>query len=97
MFLLSPASYYIVLYSKNKKGTMKKMSLLVVAAVAFAAAYAQPGGFQRRTVEERVAVIHSESMYPAGWLKFPPHPFFFDPKTCLNALANLHQGGECSE
>ena len=40
---------------------MKKMSLLLIAAVAFAAAYAQPGGgFQRRTVEERVAVIHAK-------------------------------------
>ena len=40
---------------------MKKMSLLAVAIVAFVVAYAQPGtGFQRRTVEERVAVIHAK-------------------------------------
>ena len=40
---------------------MKKLSLLLVAVVAFAAAYAQPGGgFQRRTVEERVAIIHAK-------------------------------------
>jgi periplasmic protein CpxP/Spy len=40
---------------------MKKMSLMLVAIVAFAAAYAQPGGgFQRRTVEERVAIIHAK-------------------------------------
>jgi Skp family chaperone for outer membrane proteins len=39
---------------------MKKMSLLLLAVVAFAAAYAQPGGFQRRTVEERVAIIHAK-------------------------------------
>jgi periplasmic protein CpxP/Spy len=40
---------------------MKKMSLLLVAVVAFATAYAQPGGgFQRRTVEERVAIIHAK-------------------------------------
>jgi periplasmic protein CpxP/Spy len=40
---------------------MKRMSLLLVAVVAFAAAYAQPGGgFQRRTVEERVAIIHAK-------------------------------------
>ena len=38
---------------------MKKISLLLVAVVAFAGAYAQPGGgFQRRTVEERVASVH---------------------------------------
>ena len=37
---------------------MKKMSLLLLAVVAFAGAYAQPGGgFQRRTVEERVASV----------------------------------------
>ena len=37
------------------------MSLMLVAVVAFAAAYAQPGGgFQRRTVEERVAIIHAK-------------------------------------
>ena len=40
---------------------MKKTSLLLLAVVAFAAAYAQPGGgFQRRTVEERVATIHAK-------------------------------------
>ncbi len=37
------------------------MSLMLVAVVAFAAAYAQPGGgFQRRTVEERVAMVHAK-------------------------------------
>jgi hypothetical protein len=40
---------------------MKKMSLMLVAVVVFATAYAQPGGgFQRRTVEERVAIIHAK-------------------------------------
>jgi hypothetical protein len=40
---------------------MKKMSLMLVAVVAFAATYAQPGGgFQRRTVEERVAMVHAK-------------------------------------
>lgn len=40
---------------------MKKMSLLLFATLAFAAAYAQPGGgFQRRTVEERVAMVHAK-------------------------------------
>jgi periplasmic protein CpxP/Spy len=40
---------------------MKKMSLMLVAVIAFAAAYAQPGGgFQRRTVEERVAMVHAK-------------------------------------
>lgn len=40
---------------------MKKMSLFLLAVVAFAAAYAQPGGgFQRRTVEERVAMVHAK-------------------------------------
>ena len=40
---------------------MKKMSLLLLAVVAFAGAYAQPGGgFQRRTVEERVASVHAK-------------------------------------
>jgi periplasmic protein CpxP/Spy len=40
---------------------MKKMSLMLVAIVAFAATYAQPGGgFQRRTVEERVAMVHAK-------------------------------------
>ena len=37
------------------------MSLLLFATLAFAAAYAQPGGgFQRRTVEERVAMVHAK-------------------------------------
>ena len=40
---------------------MKKMSLLLLAVVAFAGVYAQPGGgFQRRTVEERVASVHAK-------------------------------------
>lgn len=40
---------------------MKRMSLLLFATLAFAAAYAQPGGgFQRRTVEERVAMVHAK-------------------------------------
>jgi hypothetical protein len=40
---------------------MKKISLLVVAVVAFLATYAQPGGgFQRQTPEQRVAVIHAK-------------------------------------
>lgn len=37
------------------------MSLLLLAMVAFAVAYTQPGnGFQRRTVEERVATVHAK-------------------------------------
>lgn len=46
----------------NKKNTiMKKISLLMLAVVAFVGAYAQPGGgFQRRTVEERVAMVHAK-------------------------------------
>ena len=37
------------------------MSLLLLAMVAFAAAYTQPGGgFQRRTLEERVAMAHAK-------------------------------------
>lgn len=37
------------------------MSLLLVAVIAFATVYAQPGGgFQRKTVEERVAIVHAK-------------------------------------
>ena len=40
---------------------MKKMSLLLLAMFAFAAAYTQPGGgFQRRTLEEKVAIAHAK-------------------------------------
>ena len=40
---------------------MKKMSLLLLAVFAFAAAYTQPGGgFQRRTLEEKVAIAHAK-------------------------------------
>lgn len=40
---------------------MKKMSLLLLAVVAVATSYAQPGGgFQRQTAEERVAAIHAK-------------------------------------
>jgi hypothetical protein len=40
---------------------MKKMSLLVLAVIAVATSYAQPGGgFQRQTPEERVAAIHAK-------------------------------------
>ena len=40
---------------------MKKMSLLLVGFLAFAAVYAQPGGgFQRQTPEQRVAAIHAK-------------------------------------
>jgi periplasmic protein CpxP/Spy len=40
---------------------MKKMFLMLIGVVAFAAAYAQPGGgFQRKTVEERVAMVHAK-------------------------------------
>jgi hypothetical protein len=40
---------------------MKKMSLLVLALIAVAAVYAQPGGgFQRQTPEQRVAAIHAK-------------------------------------
>ena len=43
------------------KITMKKMFLMLVALVAFSVVYAQPGGgFQRRTVEERVAMVHAK-------------------------------------
>ena len=40
---------------------MKKMSLMLVAMVAFVASYAQGGGgFQRQTPEQRVAAIHAK-------------------------------------
>jgi len=40
---------------------MKKLSLMLLALVALAfTVKAQPGGFQRRTVEERVASIHAK-------------------------------------
>ena len=40
---------------------MKKISLLLMAVVAFTTVYAQPGGgFQRKTVEERVAIVHAK-------------------------------------
>jgi periplasmic protein CpxP/Spy len=40
---------------------MKKILFLFVCATAFSlASYAQPGGFQRRTVEERVASVHQK-------------------------------------
>ena len=40
---------------------MKKMSLLLLASFAFTVTVsAQGGGFQRRTVEERVATIHAK-------------------------------------
>lgn len=40
---------------------MKKILFLFVCAAAFSlASYAQPGGFQRRTVEERVATVHQK-------------------------------------
>jgi len=38
----------------------QKMLLLVGLVVCSLAIQAQPGGFQRRTVEERVAVIHAK-------------------------------------
>ena len=40
---------------------MKKILFLFFCATAIAGAtYAQPGGFQRRTVEERVAMVHQK-------------------------------------
>ncbi len=37
------------------------MSLMLIAVVAFATVCAQPGGgFQRKTVEERVAIVHAK-------------------------------------
>lgn len=40
---------------------MKKMFLMLLAGLAVSATmYAQPGNFQRRTVEERVAMVHSK-------------------------------------
>ena len=54
---------------------MKKMCLFLVAVVAFAATYAQPGqGFQRQTPEERVAVIHQklDSAFSLGAAKLAP-------------------------
>lgn len=39
---------------------MKKIALLLVAVVAFVASQAQGGGFPRRTVEERVAIVHAK-------------------------------------
>ena len=40
-----------------------KQKMLLVLALLFTSSlitYAQPGGFQRRTVEERVAIIHAK-------------------------------------
>ncbi len=39
---------------------MKKLSLLLLAVTAFIGANAQGGGFQRRTIEERVAAVHAK-------------------------------------
>ena len=54
---------------------MKKMCLMLVAVVAFAAQYAQPGnGFQRQTPELRVAAIHAklDSAFSLGAAKLAP-------------------------
>ena len=54
---------------------MKKMCLMLVAVVAFAASYAQPGqGFQRQTPEQRVAAIHAklDSAFTLGAAKLAP-------------------------
>jgi len=54
---------------------MKKMCLMLVAVVAFAASYAQPGnGFQRQTPEQRVAAIHAklDSAFGLGAAKLAP-------------------------
>lgn len=54
---------------------MKKMCLMLVAVVAFAASYAQPGnGFQRQTPEQRVAAIHAklDSAFSLGAAKLAP-------------------------
>ena len=53
---------------------MKKMSFLLVAMVAFVASYAQGGGFQRLTPEQRVAAIHSklDSAFSLGAAKLAP-------------------------
>src|SRR5690349_13044820 len=61
----SPATSVINHFKKLllKICTMKKMYLLLVAFFAITiSALAQPGGggFQRRTVEERVAMIHAK-------------------------------------
>lgn len=40
---------------------MKKMIFLLLTAISLSAAvYAQPGGFQRQTAEERVARLHQK-------------------------------------
>ena len=39
---------------------MKRIMLLLVAIVSFMATYAQGGGFQRQTPEQRVAAIHAK-------------------------------------
>jgi hypothetical protein len=45
----------------NKKILMKQRFLLMLGLVLGSVmSYAQPGGFQRRTVEERVAIIHAK-------------------------------------
>ena len=54
---------------------MKKMCLMLVAVVAFAVSYAQPGnGFQRQTPEQRVATIHAklDSAFSLGAAKLAP-------------------------
>ncbi len=39
---------------------MKKMSLMLLASFALAVTVSAQGGFQRRTVEERVASVHAK-------------------------------------
>lgn len=53
---------------------MKKISFLLVAILAFAASYAQGGGFQRQTPEQRAAAIHSklDSAFNLGPAKLSP-------------------------
>lgn len=53
---------------------MKKISLLLMVVFAAVTTYAQPGGFQRQTPEERVALIHAklDSAFQLGAAKLAP-------------------------
>jgi hypothetical protein len=54
-------SNYSESFFLNKKSSMKKtFVLLATALVITSVSFAQPGGFQRRTPEERAAAIHAK-------------------------------------
>ena len=78
---------------------MKKMSLFLLAVVAFAGAYAQPGGgFQRRTVEERVTSVHAkmDSAFKLDATKLAEVDAIFTSyyKDSDKAMEELMAGGE---